>query len=51
VFGTAGDAAPTLGGRWTYREDSLNDPAVADELAGYGIQVRGPGELPFVDLP
>ncbi|MEI2638412.1 MAG: RES family NAD+ phosphorylase [Microthrixaceae bacterium] len=50
VFGTTGEVAPTLGGTWSFTSHSLdNDPEVARELEDFGITVRGPGELPFVD--
>ncbi len=50
VFGTAGDAAPTLGGTWAFTDGSLHDDAdIADELSLYGVRVRRRGELPFTD--
>ena len=53
VFGTSGDAAPTLGGAWTFTASTVHDdPTVADELTRYGVEIRSRGELPFSnDVP
>jgi hypothetical protein len=50
VFGTTGESTPTLGGPWSFTSSSVHDdPAILGELADHGIEVRGPGELPFTD--
>ncbi len=52
VFGAAGKKAPALGGVWSWTDRSVHDdPAVVEELSRWGIAVRGPGELPFVEHP
>lgn len=50
VFGNTGNGAPTIGGAWTFTSTSLHDdPDIGADLAPYGVEIRGRGELPFTD--
>ena len=50
VFGSAGSAAPSLGGEWEYLSETIHDDlGVLDELAEFGVHVRQSGELPILD--
>lgn len=52
LFDHHGAHPPTFGANWPVAASSLHDdPAVLDELDRYGIHVREPGDLPFVDPP
>lgn len=49
VFDHAGDHPPTLGGEWTYDTASIvDDEPLVDDLSAFGLEVREPGDLPFI---
>jgi hypothetical protein len=50
LFDHAGAHVPTAGGSWTSTVASLDDdePLVAN-LARYGVAVRDPGVLPWIE--
>jgi hypothetical protein len=46
-FDHAGAHRPSAGGLWSYRSTVLSEvPGLAADLAGFGVVVRDPGELP-----
>lgn len=51
LFDNAGAHPPTLAGHWTTTTDDLVTEAVRIDLGNYGITVRGPANLPFIDDP
>ena len=52
VFDHAGAHSPTLGGEWTFEiSRPLDDERLLAELAAFGVDVREPGDLPFVTPP
>lgn len=52
LFDHAGAHPPTTGGAWTFDSAGLHDdPGLRDSLARYGVEVREPGDLPFVQPP
>lgn len=52
LFDHTGVHPPTAGGTWEHTISTLHDDnALHAELARYGVDVRGPGQLPFADPP
>lgn len=52
LFDQQGTHAPTHEGDWNYVTATLHENGVLhDELNYYGVHVREPGELPYVELP
>lgn len=52
LFDRSGAHPPTMGGRWDYQTMTLHDDEdLHAELARYGVTVRDPGTLPFVNPP
>ena len=49
MFDSAGAHEPTHGnGDWSHTEHRLDDDGeLLEALAGYGVVVRAPGDLPF----
>jgi hypothetical protein len=52
LFDYSGAHPPTLGGPWTYHTKTLDDDEeLLANLSRYGVNVRDPGVLPYVEPP
>ena len=51
LFDYAGAHPPSHGGQWPTRECDLMTSDLEDELARFGVRVRGPANLPIAEPP